>query len=135
MSITEAEARKVAHLARIAVADEALPALAAELNGILQFMEQLNEVDVSGVEPMTSVLPMAMKKREDASPAAIAAPAPKARRKPGPRASAPAAAPAAPRRNGPRPSPSSAAPSPTWTRPSPAWVSTRAWRSTCPTLA
>ena len=65
MSITEAEARKVAHLARIAVQDEALPALAAELNGILHFMEQLNEVDVTGVEAMTSVTPMAMKKRKD----------------------------------------------------------------------
>ena len=65
MSITEAEARKVAHLARIAVADESLPALATELNGILKFMEQLNEVDVEGVEPMTSVTPMRMKKRED----------------------------------------------------------------------
>lgn len=65
MSITEAEARKVAHLARIAVADEALPALAAELNGILHFMEQLNEVDVDGVEPMTGVTPMRLKRRGD----------------------------------------------------------------------
>ena len=65
MSITESEARKVAHLARIAVADEALPALAAELNGILQFMEQLNEVDVEGVEPMTGVERMRLKRRED----------------------------------------------------------------------
>ena len=65
MSITEAEARKVAHLARIAVADKALPALAAELNGILQFMEQLNEVDVEGVEPMTGVERMRLKRRED----------------------------------------------------------------------
>ena len=66
MSISETEARKVAHLARIAVADEALPALAAELNGILHFMEQLNEVDVEGVEPMTGVEPMRLKRREDA---------------------------------------------------------------------
>ena len=65
MSITETEARKVAHLARIAVAEEALPALAAELNGILQFMEQLNEVDVEGVEPMTGVERMRLKRRED----------------------------------------------------------------------
>lgn len=65
MSITEAEARKVAHLARIAVADEALPALAAELSGILQFMEQLNEVDVEGIEPMTGVEKMRLKRRED----------------------------------------------------------------------
>ena len=65
MSITEDEARKVAHLARIAVEDEALPALARELSGILQFMEQLNEVDVEGVEPMVSVTPMRLKRRED----------------------------------------------------------------------
>lgn len=65
MSITEDEARKVAHLARIAVEDAALPALARELSGILQFMEQLNEVDVDGVEPMTGVTPMRLKRRED----------------------------------------------------------------------
>ena len=52
MSIDPSEARKVAHLARIAVADDALPALAAELNGILHFMEQLNEVDVEGVRAL-----------------------------------------------------------------------------------
>ena len=65
MAITEDEARKVAHLARIAVKDADLPALAQELNGILHFMEQLNEVDVEGVEPMTSVTPMVMRKRQD----------------------------------------------------------------------
>ena len=65
MSITEDEARKVAHLARIAVDDAALPALARDLNGILRFMEQLSEVDVEGVEPMVSVTPMRLKRRED----------------------------------------------------------------------
>ena len=65
MAITEDEARKVAHLARIAVADADLPALAHELNSILHFMEQLNEVDVDGVEPMTGVEPMRLKRRED----------------------------------------------------------------------
>ena len=65
MAITEDEARKVAHLARIAVADADLPALAHELNSILHFMEQLNEVDVDGVEPMTSVAPIRMKMRDD----------------------------------------------------------------------
>nr|WP_111298158.1 Asp-tRNA(Asn)/Glu-tRNA(Gln) amidotransferase subunit GatC [Paracoccus saliphilus] len=65
MSITEDEARKVAHLARIAVEDAGLPALARELNGILHFMEQLNEVDVEGVEPMTGVTPLRLKRRED----------------------------------------------------------------------
>ena len=65
MAIDPSEARKVAHLARIAVADDALPALAAELNGILHFMEQLNEVDVAGIEPMVSVTPMRLKRRQD----------------------------------------------------------------------
>jgi len=65
MSITPDEARKVAHLARIRVPDAALPALAAELNRILHFMEQLNEVDVEGVEPMTGVTPMRLKRRTD----------------------------------------------------------------------
>lgn len=65
MSITQDEARKVAHLARIAVRDQDLPALAAELSGILQFMEQLTEVDVEGIEPMTGVTPMRLKRRDD----------------------------------------------------------------------
>lgn len=59
-------ARKVAHLARIAVAEDELPGFAAELSGILTFMEALNAVDVDGVEPMASVTPMALKEREDA---------------------------------------------------------------------
>ncbi|KGJ14436.1 Asp-tRNA(Asn)/Glu-tRNA(Gln) amidotransferase subunit GatC [Paracoccus sanguinis] len=84
MSIDPSEARKVAHLARIAVADDALPALAAELNGILHFMEQLNEVDVDGIEPMTGVEPMRIKRREDVvtdgdQQAAVLANAPDAR--------------------------------------------------------
>jgi aspartyl-tRNA(Asn)/glutamyl-tRNA(Gln) amidotransferase subunit C len=58
-------ARKVAKLARIRVADDKLPALAQELTNILTFMEQLNEVDVTGVEPMTSVTPMRLKRRLD----------------------------------------------------------------------
>ncbi|MCB1400704.1 MAG: Asp-tRNA(Asn)/Glu-tRNA(Gln) amidotransferase subunit GatC [Rhodobacteraceae bacterium] len=65
MSIDIDTARKVAHLARIAVAEEDLPALAGELSGILTFMEQLNEVDIDGVEPMTSVTPMRLKRRAD----------------------------------------------------------------------
>ncbi|MGY6549709.1 MAG: Asp-tRNA(Asn)/Glu-tRNA(Gln) amidotransferase subunit GatC [Roseinatronobacter sp.] len=58
-------ARKVAHLARIAVPDDSLPKLAQELSKILTFMEQLNDVDVDGVEPMTSVTPMRLKRRAD----------------------------------------------------------------------
>jgi aspartyl-tRNA(Asn)/glutamyl-tRNA(Gln) amidotransferase subunit C len=65
MSIDTDTARRVAHLARIAVAEADLAPLAAELSGILGFMEQLREVDVDGVEPMTSVTPMALPRRDD----------------------------------------------------------------------
>lgn len=65
MSIDIDTARRVAHLSRIAVKEADLPDLAAELSGILTFMEQLNEVDVEGVEPMTGVTPMRLKRRED----------------------------------------------------------------------
>lgn len=65
MSIDTQTAAKVAKLARIKVEDDALPALANEFNTILGFIEQLNEVDVEGVEPMTSVTPMRLKRRED----------------------------------------------------------------------
>ena len=65
MSIDTETARKVAHLARIKVEEERLPALAQEFSNILAFIEQLNEVNVEGVEPMTSVTPMRLKRRED----------------------------------------------------------------------
>lgn len=65
MSIDLETARRVAKLARIKVEDAALPALAAEFNTILGFIEQLNEVDVDGIEPMTSVTPMRLKRRAD----------------------------------------------------------------------
>jgi len=65
MSIDTKTAAKVAHLARIRVEDDALPALAQEFNNILGFIEQLNAVNVDGVEPMTSVTPMRLKRRED----------------------------------------------------------------------
>jgi len=65
MSIDAAAVRRIAHLARLAVADDEVEHLRGELNAILSFVEQLSEVDVSGVEPMTSVTPMAMKKRAD----------------------------------------------------------------------
>ena len=65
MSVDAATVKRVAHLARIRVADDEVEALKGELNAILGFVEQLNEVDVAGVEPMTSVLPMAMRQRED----------------------------------------------------------------------
>jgi aspartyl-tRNA(Asn)/glutamyl-tRNA(Gln) amidotransferase subunit C len=65
MAVDADTVRRVAHLARIAVADDEVAGLQRELNAILAFVEQLGEVDVEGVEPMTSVTPMAMKKRED----------------------------------------------------------------------
>lgn len=66
MTIDTDTARKVARLARIRVEEERLPALAREFDAILLFIEQLNEVDVDGVEPMTSVTPMRLKRRADA---------------------------------------------------------------------
>ena len=65
MSVDQNTVRRIARLARIAVTDDEVPHLQGELNAILAFVEQLNEVDVDGVEPMTSVTPMVMKKRED----------------------------------------------------------------------
>lgn len=65
MSVDIATVKRVAHLARIAVSEEDAERMTGELNAILGFVEQLNEVDVSGVEPMTSVTPMAMKERAD----------------------------------------------------------------------
>lgn len=65
MSVDAATVKRVAHLARIAVSDAEVPHLQSELNAILAFVEQLNEVDVAGVEPMTSVIPMTLKKRTD----------------------------------------------------------------------
>jgi aspartyl-tRNA(Asn)/glutamyl-tRNA(Gln) amidotransferase subunit C len=81
MSVDAKTVKRVAHLARIRVSDEEAEALKGELNAILGFVEQLNEVDVAGVEPMTSVLPMEMRKREDrvtdgGNPQAILANAP-----------------------------------------------------------
>jgi aspartyl-tRNA(Asn)/glutamyl-tRNA(Gln) amidotransferase subunit C len=65
MSIDIDTARKVAKLARIRVAEAELPALATQLSGILGFMEQLTEVDVTGIDPMTSVTPMRLVRRKD----------------------------------------------------------------------
>jgi aspartyl-tRNA(Asn)/glutamyl-tRNA(Gln) amidotransferase subunit C len=65
MSVDAATVRRIAHLARIAVTDAEVPHLQGELNAMLAFVEQLSEVNVDGVEPMTSVMPMEMKKRLD----------------------------------------------------------------------
>ena len=65
MSVTKDDVRKVARLSRIAVPEEKLDDLAEELNGILGWIEQLNEVDIDGVEPMTSVVASTLPMRED----------------------------------------------------------------------
>lgn len=65
MSVDAATVKRVARLARIAVGDADVPVLQGELNAILGFVEQLDEVNVDGVEPMTSVMPMILKKRAD----------------------------------------------------------------------
>ena len=65
MSIDENTAAKVAKLARIEVESQELKALAKEFNDILGFIEQLNEVDVEGIEPMTSVTPQKLIRRSD----------------------------------------------------------------------
>mgnify|MGYP006380102809 CR=1 FL=1 len=65
MSVDAATVKRVARLARIAVSDADVPVLQGELNAILAFVEQLDEVNVDGIEPMTSVTPMILKKRVD----------------------------------------------------------------------
>jgi aspartyl-tRNA(Asn)/glutamyl-tRNA(Gln) amidotransferase subunit C len=65
MSVDADTVRRIAHLARIAVADDEVEHLRGELNAMLAFVEQLSEVNVDGIEPMISVTPMEMKKRPD----------------------------------------------------------------------
>lgn len=65
MSVTKDDVRKVARLSRIAVAEENLETLASELTGIMGWIEQLNEVDVDGVAPMTSVVASTLPMRDD----------------------------------------------------------------------
>ena len=65
MSIDQATVRRVAQLARITLRDDEVPHLQGEINAILAFVAELDGVDVSGVEPMTSVLPMTLKRRTD----------------------------------------------------------------------
>jgi aspartyl-tRNA(Asn)/glutamyl-tRNA(Gln) amidotransferase subunit C len=65
MPVDAETVRRIAHLARIAVAEEEVADLQTELNAMLAFVEQLSQVDVEGVEPMTSVTPMQLKQRED----------------------------------------------------------------------
>jgi len=65
MSVDDKTVRRVARLARIKVEEKDVPKLGQELNAILAFVEQLNEVNVDGIEPLTSVVAMDMKKRQD----------------------------------------------------------------------
>ena len=65
MSVSKDDVKKVARLSRIAVDEARLEGLAGELNGILDWIEQLNEVDVEGVAPMTSVVETTLPQRED----------------------------------------------------------------------
>jgi aspartyl-tRNA(Asn)/glutamyl-tRNA(Gln) amidotransferase subunit C len=65
MSVDAATVRRIAQLARIAVTETEVPHLQDELNAMLAFVEQLSEVNVDGVEPMTSVMPLELKKRPD----------------------------------------------------------------------
>ena len=65
MSVDQATVRRIAHLARIAVSDDEVPHLQSEINAILSFVEALDAVDVTDIEPMTSVIPMTLRRRED----------------------------------------------------------------------
>jgi aspartyl-tRNA(Asn)/glutamyl-tRNA(Gln) amidotransferase subunit C len=65
MSVDKDTVRRIAKLARIALPEERLAPMAQELNGIMNWVEQLNEVDVAGVEPMTSVVEQTLKMRDD----------------------------------------------------------------------
>jgi aspartyl-tRNA(Asn)/glutamyl-tRNA(Gln) amidotransferase subunit C len=65
MQVDEATVRRIARLARIKITDEEAQSLQGELSGILDWVEQLAEVDTDGVEPMTRVVPIALKERED----------------------------------------------------------------------
>jgi aspartyl-tRNA(Asn)/glutamyl-tRNA(Gln) amidotransferase subunit C len=65
MSVDAATVRRIARLSRIALPEADVPVMQNEINAILGFVEQLSEVNVEGVEPMTSVTPMALKMRED----------------------------------------------------------------------
>ncbi|WP_404403711.1 Asp-tRNA(Asn)/Glu-tRNA(Gln) amidotransferase subunit GatC [Pelagibacterium halotolerans] len=65
MSVDADTVRRIGHLARIRISEDEVAAYEGELNAILGFVEQLGEVDVAGVEPMTSVTPMVLRRRED----------------------------------------------------------------------
>ena len=66
MSVDKETVMKISRLSRIAISDAEADAMVSELNGILNWVEQLGEVDVTGIEPMTAVIPNALRLREDA---------------------------------------------------------------------
>ncbi len=65
MTVDAATVKRIGSLARIRIEENEVASYQEELNAILGFVEQLNEVDVSGVEPMTSVAPMSLRRRDD----------------------------------------------------------------------
>ena len=65
MSVDTATVAKIASLARIKLSEPEIAAMVPELNGILAWVEQLGEVDVTGVEPMTAVIPNTLRLRDD----------------------------------------------------------------------
>ena len=65
MSVDQATVRRIAHLSRIAVEAAELPHLQSEINAMLAFVEELSAINVDGVEPMTSVMPMRLRLRQD----------------------------------------------------------------------
>lgn len=65
MQVDNATVKRIARLARIRISDEEAKGLEKELSGILQWVEQLSEVDTSNIEPMTRVVPIELKKRQD----------------------------------------------------------------------
>ena len=65
MSLTKEEVAKIAHLARLRIPEERLPALAGELSGILDFVEQMNAVDTAQIEPLAHPLALSARLRED----------------------------------------------------------------------
>lgn len=65
MQVDEATVKRIARLARIRITEDEAKGLEAEISGILNWVEQLDEVDVEGVEPMTRVVPIKLKMRDD----------------------------------------------------------------------
>jgi aspartyl-tRNA(Asn)/glutamyl-tRNA(Gln) amidotransferase subunit C len=65
MSVDKDTVRRIAKLSRIALDEARVAPMVDELNGIFKWVEQLNEVDIAGIEPMTSVVAQTLKMRDD----------------------------------------------------------------------